>query len=1643
MKVKSSLLVIVVLTMMLSAISPFQKTEKVEAAEVCQIGIAEEQVVVRVYYQEIADINKLSGFDLFEFNNLDEKYVLVAIDKSNINQIEALGFKVEIDAFETEQFNLVAKILGSDISTIPGYECYRTVEETYADAQQLANTYPSLASWIDVGDSWEKSVGQADGYDMMVMKITNQAIQIDKPKLFIIASIHAREYTPAELALRYAEYLLNNYGLDADVTWVIDYHEIHIMFQANPDGRKEAEAGLSWRKNTNENYCGATSTNRGADLNRNFSYEWGGVGASTNPCDATYRGPSPDSEPETRAIRDYMLSIFPDQRGTGAAPADTTGIFLDLHTYGQYVLWPWGYSDNTTPNDAQLQTLGRKFAYFNGYRPGQTGQDLYNCSGVTNDFAYGELGIAAYTFEMGTAFFQACTTFESTIAPTNLNALLYAGKVVRTPYMTPLGPDALTLALTDSVVFAEETPTLTATINDTRFNNNYGSEPVQPITGAEYYIDTPPWLPGAVAIPMLAVDGTFNTTVENVRAIVDTNGLSQGRHTLYVRGLDQGGNWGAFSAIFLTVEYSDNNPPVADDLTVTLDEDSSWGITLTGSDPDGDPVTFAVVTGPAHGELTGTAPVFVYTPDANYNGTDTFTYVANDGMVNSPVATVNITIDPVGDAPVADPQSVSTMFNQSVAITLTGSDVDGDELYYLLVDLPANGTISGLEPEIVYTPDLGFVGVDTFTFKANDGLMDSSFATITVTVNPAGPVQIFFDDFESDLGWTRNPNGSDTATTGLWERANPESVYYNYYGYTQLGTTVSGNNDLVTGRLAGSSAGSYDIDNGVTSIRSPQITLPANSQLSLSFWYYLAHLNNSSSADYLRVSVIGDTTVQIFEELGANNNDIAVWDDFSVDISQFAGQTIQIHIAAADASTGSLVEAAIDDVLIEGNVTNTPPVADEQAVETAEDTPVSITLTGSDFDGDLLTFSVIDSPAHGTLTGTAPDLLYTPWSNYFGSDAFTFVANDGMSNSLEAVVSINVTPVNDAPVADGNLSLVLNEDGAVSFTLPVSDVDNDVLTLVVKANLSHGALSGEVPNLTYTPDPEFFGEDSFSYTVSDGLVESNEAQVFFTINSVNDKPIAYDDRLLLPEDYQIKFSLEGFDGDSDPLIYIILTQPLHGELVGEGSSYRFIAEPNYFGPDSFTFKVNDGQEDSDPATVTITITSENDEPVAIPQTLSTPINTPLSITLLGEDVDNDLLTYAVTVDPLYGTLAGTAPDLIYTPATGFIGVDVFTFRVNDPQYWNSEAQVTINVYEGGNTPPIATPRNLSILEDEARPINLTGTDADGDPLTFSISSEPQFGTLTGELPNLVYTPNQDYFGTDSFTFTATDGIDVSAPATVSITIESINDAPIADGQSLVTQVDTPIDIVLTGLDIEGSPVYMLIVDEPFHGTLSGLEPNLTYTPDPGWAGTDSFTFKVNDGLMDSDPATIQIVVEPVVPFEVFFDDFETDKGWVFNPFNTDTANNGVLERGDPESTFFFGYKQLGYTVSETHALVTGPLAGSSVGSYDLDGGSTSVRSPLIVLPNGHDLTLTFSYYFAHAYNSSSTDYLRVKVIGGSSIQILEELGARNDDDAVWQTFTYDLSGFAGETIYILIQIADTSTESLVEAAVDDMLIIAD
>ncbi|HEX6682335.1 MAG TPA: S8 family serine peptidase [Candidatus Limnocylindrales bacterium] len=181
------------------------------------------------------------------------------------------------------------------------------------------------------------------------------------------------------------------------------------------------------------------------------------------------------------------------------------------------------------------------------------------------------------------------------------------------------------------------------------------------------------------------------------------------------------------------------------------------------------------------------------------------------------------------------------------------------------------------------------------------------------TTQPPGTT-VFFDNFETSLGWGTNPNGTDTATTGAWERGDPGQTTSGVV--LQLGTTVSGTNDLVTGAAAGTSAGAFDVDGGVTSSRSPAITLPAGT-LTLTYSWYLAHLNNSSSADFFRVSIVhGGGTTALFTSSGAATNRAGAWATGTSNISAFTGQSVRILVECADASTASLVECGVDDVRI-------------------------------------------------------------------------------------------------------------------------------------------------------------------------------------------------------------------------------------------------------------------------------------------------------------------------------------------------------------------------------------------------------------------------------------------------------------------------------------------------------------------------------------------------------------------------------------------------------------------------------------------------------------------------------------------------------------------------------------------------------
>jgi hypothetical protein len=488
-------------------------------------------------------------------------------------------------------------------------------------------------------------------------------------------------------------------------------------------------------------------------------------------------------------------------------------------------------------------------------------------------------------------------------------------------------------------------------------------------------------------------------------------------------------------------------------------------------------------------------------------------------------------------------------------------------------------------------------------------------------------------------------------------------------------------------------------------------------------------------------------------------------------------------------------------------------------------------------------------------------VTYTPVAGYFGPDSFTFKVNDGTVNSPAATVSVTVVHVNHVPVATDQ-TVTTAEDTAKAITLAATDADGDTLTYSIVAGPTHGALSGVAPNVTYTPAANYNGPDSFTFKANDATVDSNLATVTITVTAVNDAPVASDQGATATEDVAKAITLSATDVEGDPLTYSVVAGPTHGTLSGIAPNLTYTPAANYNGPDSFTFKANDGALDSNIATVTITVTAVNDPPVAAAQSVTTAEDTAKAISLTASDVDGDALTFSVVAGPAHGTLSGIAPDLTYSPAANYNGADSFTFKANDGTVDSNIVTVTISV-TAVNDAPVASAQSVTTAEDTAKAIPLTATDVDGDALTFSIVVGPAHGTLSGVAPNVTYTPAANYNGPDSFTFKANDGLLNSNVATVTITVTPVNDPPTANAQSVSSLEDTAKAITLAASDLEGDSLTYSIVTPPAHGTLSGVSPNLTYTPAADYNGSDSFTFKANDGTVDSNTATVSITLTAV------------------------------------------------------------------------------------------------------------------------------------------------------------------------------------
>ncbi len=552
----------------------------------------------------------------------EDGYIIADLSEKEITQLRNIGLEIQLAKNWNDRYKQFRQNVNSQrslnqgknkLAGIPGFECYPTVEETLQQGSTLSLDYPQLSEWIDIGDSWKKA-NNNDGFDLMVLKITNQQVEADKPKLFIHSSMHAREYTPAALTLDFATHLLENYSSNIDIQWIVDYHEIHILFHMNPDGRKIAETGISQRKNLNSNHCASEPTpgTVGVDLNRNFAFYWNSAlnGSSAIECEQTFRGISPESEPETQAVSNYIRSLFADARGPDlddAAPSDTAGMHLDIHSYSELVLWPYGHVENASANDQGFVALGNKLAWFNDYTPQQS-IGLYPTDGTSDDVSYGELGIAAFTFELGTSFFEDCSIYQNTIKPDNLDALIYAAKVTAKPYLLAFGPEVTEIKMNGSnntVTIGSGSPiTLTVTANALRTKQ---STLGRTISKVEYSIDIPIWQQAAELIEVTQNDGDLSSGIEEFSGDIDSSNLSAGKHTLYVRAYNESGSYGVPTAA--TINIAENNSPQPD-FSINCNNLACQFDASNSSDEDG---TISSFSWDFNGEETGEGEISAYT----------------------------------------------------------------------------------------------------------------------------------------------------------------------------------------------------------------------------------------------------------------------------------------------------------------------------------------------------------------------------------------------------------------------------------------------------------------------------------------------------------------------------------------------------------------------------------------------------------------------------------------------------------------------------------------------------------------------------------------------------------------------------------------------------------------------------------------------------------------------------------------------------------------------------------------------------------------------------------------------------------------------------------------------------------------------
>ncbi|WP_428745015.1 tandem-95 repeat protein [Vibrio parahaemolyticus] len=879
-------------------------------------------------------------------------------------------------------------------------------------------------------------------------------------------------------------------------------------------------------------------------------------------------------------------------------------------------------------------------------------------------------------------------------------------------------------------------------------------------------------------------------------------------------------------------------------------------------------VSLDAENGPKNGTvIVNNDGTVTYTPDDNYVGEDTFTYIVTSGGV-SESTTVSVDVTPVNDAPVAKDDIATTQEDTAVTIDVlpNDSDVDGDKLSIESASVPKEqGTVEVVNGKLVFTPAENFNGDAEITYTVTDGQLTDE-AKVTVTVNPVNDAPTIKVDAVE--GITENAVSTDTlvATLEVADTDTPEdqltvSLENNSNGYfvlvgndvklTQVGVDAVNNDELNLKDLTISAS----VSDGVNPTASDSDSLVVNrvndaptvenaiadQVLSEDFDAYTIDLNEvfKDSDSSLEFSVSGNNSIQISIVNGvATITPTADWNGKET-----------ITFTAKDPS-GESVSQTVDFTVA--------PVVDIEAdsADVVEDTPTIINVLGNDtFESTdkVVSLDAENGPKNGTvIVNNDGTVTYTPDDNYVGEDTFTYIVTSG-GVSESTTVSVDVTPVNDAPVAKDDIATT-QEDTAVTIdVLPNdSDVDGDKLS-IESASVPKEQGTVEVVNgkLVFTPAENFNGDAEITYTVTDGQL-TDEAKVTVTVNPVNDAPTIKVDAVegitenAVSTDTLVA-TLEVADTDTpEDQLTVSLENNSNGYFVLVGNDVKLTqVGVDAVNNDELNLKdltisasVSDGVNPTASDSDSLVVNRVNDAPT-------------VENAIADQELSEDFASYTIDLNDAFKdsdsalnfSVSGNSNVLVsiengiatISPTADWNGSETLTFTATDPS--GESVSQTVNF----TVAPVAdiVADKATVVEDTPTIIKVLGNDTfegDGKVVSLDTNNGPANGTVSVNPDGSVtYTPNDNYVGKDTFTYVVTSG-GVSESTTVTVNVTPVNDKPesedfthVADDQLTHVVFDTDTKPLGSGDskdhiadvedDLKGNDLHVRITELPTSGTL--------------------------------------------------------------------------------------------------------------------------------------------------------------------------------------------------------------------------------